>query len=94
MVAPYISPEGQRLCREAKVGYLDLAGNAFLRFDVVLVDRASPKLPQRAKARLRRLFAPKSSRIIRVLLEQPGEGWTLTRLAEEVTVSLRTTHRR
>jgi hypothetical protein len=92
VVAPYISPEGQRLCREAGVGYLDLAGNAFLRFDGVLVDRASPKPPPRAKARLRRLFAPKSSRIIRALLEQRGESWTLARLAEEATVSLRTTH--
>ncbi|MGQ0695430.1 MAG: hypothetical protein ACT4OL_07630, partial [Nitrospiraceae bacterium] len=92
VVAPYISPEGRRLCREAKVGYLDLTGNAFLRFDGVLIDRASPKPPPRAKARLRRLFAPKSSRIIRVLLEQPGDKWTLARLAEEATVSLRTTH--
>lgn len=92
VVAPYISPEGQRLCREAGVGYLDLAGNAFLRFDGVLVDRASPKPPPRAKARLKRLFAPKSSRIIRALLEQRSERWTLARLAEEATVSLRTTH--
>lgn len=92
VVAPYISPEGQRFCREAGVGYLDLAGNAFLRFDGVLVDRASPKPPPRAKARLRRLFAPKSSRIIRALLEQPAERWTLARLAQEATVSLRTTH--
>lgn len=92
VVAPYISPEGQRLCREAGVGYLDLAGNAFLRFDGVLVDRASPKPPPRAKARLKRLFAPKSSRIIRVLLEQLGETWTLARLTKEATVSLRTTH--
>lgn len=92
VVAPYISPEGRRLCREAKVGYLDLAGNAFLRFDGVLIDRASPNPPPRAKTRLRRLFAPKSSRIIRALLEQPGEKWTLARLAEEATVSLRTAH--
>ena len=28
VIAPYISPEGQRLCREAGVGFLDLTGNA------------------------------------------------------------------
>lgn len=92
IVAPYISTEGQRVCREAGVGYLDLTGNAFLRFDGVLVDRASPKPPPREKARLRRLFAPKSSRIIRVFLEQPKLDWTLARLAEEAMVSLRTAH--
>ena len=92
VAAPYIAPEGQRLCREAGVGYLDLTGNAFLRFDGVLVDRRSGERPPRAKARLRRLFSPKSSRVLRVLLEQPGADWTLTRLAAEATISLRTAH--
>jgi hypothetical protein len=92
VVAPYISLEGQRLCREAGVGYLDLTGNAFLRFDGILVDRQSSELPPRAKARLRRLFSPKSSRVLRVLLEQPKVTWTLARLATEAGVSLRTTY--
>jgi len=92
VVAPYISPEGQRLCREAGVGYLDLTGNVFLRFDGILVDRLSGQPPPRGKARLRRLFAPKSSRIVRVLLEQPGTEWTLAGLAEEAAISLRTAH--
>jgi hypothetical protein len=39
VAAPYIGPEGRRLCREAGVGYIDWSGNAFLRFDGVLVDR-------------------------------------------------------
>ena len=92
IVAPYISPEGRRLCHEGGVGYLDLTGNVFLSFEGVLVDRLSGEAPPRVKARLRRLFAPKSSRIIRVLLEQPREKWTLTRLAEEAAISLRTAH--
>lgn len=92
IVAPYISPEGQRLCREAGVGYLDLIGNAFLQFNGTLVDRVSALSPPRTKARLRRLFAPKSSRIVRVLLEQPKIEWTLVRLAKEANVSLRTAH--
>lgn len=92
VAAPYISPEGQRLCREAGVGYLDLTGNAFLSFDGVLVDRRSGARPARAKARLRRLFSPKSSRILRVLLEQPEQEWTLARLATEAAISLRTAH--
>ena len=92
VAAPYIGPEGQRLCREAGVGYVDLAGNVFLRFDGVLIDRRSGERPPRAKARLRRLFAPRSSRVIRVLLENPGAEWTLARLASEANISLRTAH--
>jgi len=92
VAAPYIGPEGQRLCREAGVGYLDLAGNAFLRFDGVLIDRRSGERPPRAKARLRRLFSPKSSRILRVLVDQPDQEWTLARLAAEAAISVRTAH--
>ena len=92
VAAPYIAPEGQRLCREAGVGYLDLIGNAFLGLDGVLIDRRTESRPPRARARLRRLVAPRSSRVLRVLLEQPKAAWTLTRLAEEATVSLRTAH--
>lgn len=92
IVAPYVGPEGRRLCREAGVGYLDFAGNAFLTFDGVYVERQSTERPARAKARLRRLFSPRSSRVIRVLLEHREEAWTLARLAEEAGVSLRTAH--
>jgi hypothetical protein len=92
VAAPYIGPEGRRLCREAGVGYIDWSGNAFLRFDGVLVDRQSAERPRRAKARLRRLFAPKSSRIVRVLLNTPEADWTLSRLAAEASVSVRTAH--
>jgi hypothetical protein len=92
VAAPYISPEGQRLCKDAGVGYVDLAGNAFLRFDGVLVDRRSPDRPAREKSRLKRLFSPKSSRVLRVLLEQPQMEWTLVRLAAEAAISLRTAH--
>jgi hypothetical protein len=92
IAAPYIGPEGQRLCREAGVGYVDWTGNAFLRFDGILVDRRSGQRPARAKTRLRRLFSPKSSRIVRVLLNRPDDDWTLSRLATEAAVSVRTAH--
>lgn len=92
VAAPYIAPEGQRLCREAEVGYLDLAGNAFLRFGGILVDRRTGDRPRAQRARLRRLFSPKSSRIARALLEQPAASWTLAGLAKEVGVSVRTAH--
>jgi hypothetical protein len=92
VVAPYISPEGQRICREAGVGFVDLSGNVFLRFDSVFIERATKDLPRGEKVRRRRLFAPKSSRILRVLLENSGVEWSLTRLAEEAQVGIKTAH--
>ncbi|MBC7316140.1 MAG: hypothetical protein H5T70_06950, partial [Chloroflexi bacterium] len=35
LIAPYFSEEAQALCREAGVGYLDLAGNAYLETERV-----------------------------------------------------------
>ncbi len=92
VIAPYISPEGQLLCRQAVVGYADLAGNAFLQFDGILIERSAPRPPRQAQTRLRRLFSPRSTRILRVLLEEPKARWTLARLAGQARVSLRTAY--
>lgn len=92
VVAPYISPEGQRFCREASVGYVDLAGNAYLQFDGVLMERTGRKPPREARTRLRRLFSPRATRILRVFLENPKVQWTFPRLATEASVSLRTAY--
>ncbi len=92
VVAPYISPEGGRLCRDAGVGYVDLAGNAYLRFDGILIERTGGKAPRETARQLRRLFAPGSTRVLRVLLENRTAQWTLARLAAEARVSLRTSY--
>lgn len=93
IVAPYISQEGRKLCREAKVGYIDLTGNIFLSFDNVFIDKSgnSSLVPRRRKA-YKRLFSPVSSRVIRVMLENPRETWTLPRLSEESKASLSTAY--
>lgn len=93
IVAPYISEEGRRLCREAQVGYVDLTGNVFLRFDNVLIDKSGEGLVPRDRRALKRLFAPVSSRIVRVLLENPGKVWTFQGLAQESEASLGLTYR-
>lgn len=93
IVAPYISEEGRRLCREAQVGYVDFTGNVFLRFDNVLIDKSGEGLALRGKKALKRLFAPVSSRIIRVILENPDKTWTFRGLAQESEASLGLTYR-
>lgn len=92
VVAPYISPEGQRICREAGVGFVDLSGNVLLQFDSVFIERSRKDLPRGEKVRRRRFFAPKSSRILRVLLENPNVEWSLTRLSKEAQVGIKTAH--
>jgi hypothetical protein len=87
-IAPYLSAEARALCREEKVGYLDLEGNARLVFDGVFIERLVPGKPAAAHRELKSLFKPKSARILRVLLRDPKRAWRVTDLASAAQVSL------
>jgi len=94
VIAPYISEDGRTLCRDADINYMDLAGNIFLRFDQVLIDKTTPYKPRRGRGgKAYDVFAPVSSRVLRVLLERPHQAWKFASLSEESGVSLRTAYR-
>ncbi len=43
LIAPYLSPEAQELCKESKAGFIDLEGNARLSLgEVFIVKRSMP----------------------------------------------------
>ena len=87
-IAPYISPASAILCKQEETGYVDLSGNCRLVFDNSFVEREGrPNLFARRRD-LRSLYSPRSSRVLRVLLANPGEAWKLTELARESEVSL------
>jgi hypothetical protein len=88
LIAPYLSPEGQALCRESETGFLDLAGNARLVFDGVFIERIVPNKPSTDRRELKSLFKPKSAQILRVMLRDPKRAWRVTELAEAADVSL------
>jgi len=88
IAAPYLSEEARALCRDAKVGYLDLEGNARLAFDSVFIDRLVPARPAAARRELKSLFKPKSARVLRALLRDPSRSWRVAELAASAKVSL------
>jgi len=92
IVAPYVSPRGMEICRRHKVGCVDLAGNCYLEFDSVYIERIVEEKPQRVKRRIKNLFAPVSSRIVRAALEEPDRVWKLTELAQATGASLGQTY--
>ena len=51
LIAPYLSPEAQALCKENSAGFLDLEGNARLALGEVFIGKRS--LPGRAADRTR-----------------------------------------
>ncbi len=86
--APYISSKAAEICREAGIGYADFSGNCLLSFGTVYVEREGRPNLFREKRELRSLFAPKATRILRVLLDAPGTPWKVKDLATEARVSL------
>lgn len=88
LVAPYLSPEAQTLCRESGVGFLDLEGNARLVFDEVFIERLVSSKPPAEKRELKSLFKPKSAQVLRVMLRDPSRAWRVAELGEAAGVSL------
>ncbi|MCH8007356.1 MAG: hypothetical protein IIC91_00675 [Chloroflexi bacterium] len=92
-VAPYIGARARDILMEQGIGFLDLVGNAFLRFGGIYVDKTSTaKRPPTQHSRTR-IFSRKSSRITRVLLADKDRLWRLRELAGEAKVSLGLTQR-
>lgn len=86
-MAPYISPEAAEICVKDGFGYLDLAGNCCLSFGQVFIRRDGIRNPFPQKRALRSLYAPKSTRVLRVLLMRKS-AWKTQALADEAGVSL------
>ena len=88
LVAPYISSQSARICLESGIGYVDLAGNCRLSFGSVYVQRDGKPNPNPQRRALRSLYAPRTTRVLRVLLQDPKKPWRLQPLAQEAGVSL------
>lgn len=88
LAAPYLGPRSEAICRQAGVGSLDLAGNCRLAFGPVFIERRGFPQPKAERRPLRTLFAPKASRVLRLLLAEPQRAWPVQAMAREAQVSL------
>ncbi|MBC7247557.1 MAG: hypothetical protein H5T73_07245 [Actinobacteria bacterium] len=86
--APYFSEASKKICREYGIGYIDLTGNSFLNFESAFIKTEGKPNPFVSTRPLRNLFSPKSTRILRVLLENPKQEWYVKDMAKEAKVSL------
>lgn len=88
--APVISPRVAEILAQYGVGYVDQAGNCQLRSarHHVLIDRRGNKPAVRPPKGAADPFSPKSSRIVRVMLAQPGRGWKVRELAGHADVDV------
>lgn len=88
----FFGERARKVAKEEGVGYVDLAGNFYLKQGDVYVEKIVNKNPYSQKPPLKNLFAPVSSRITRALLLAPQRVWQLNELAQETNVSLGQTY--
>jgi hypothetical protein len=90
--AVYIGPQSARILKGSNLGYVDLSGNCYLSLDNVLIEREGKRNVRPSTRPLRSLFAPRATRVVRVLLVDPGRAWRLEELARAAEVSLGHAH--
>lgn len=83
VAVPFMGEAGRQLCRERGVSYVDLSGNAHIEAPGLLIHVEGRPNKYVAKGRPASPFAPKSSRIARVLLRAPERWWSQHALARE-----------
>ncbi|MEW6054589.1 MAG: type IV toxin-antitoxin system AbiEi family antitoxin [Nitrospirota bacterium] len=93
LIAPYLSDISRQICKESGIGCIDLAGNAFLSFKNIFVDRSGRSNPFPVMRISKSVFSPKSSRILRVLLADPSKRWFVEGLSQEAGISIGLTSR-
>jgi Transcriptional regulator, AbiEi antitoxin, Type IV TA system len=86
--AVYIGPQSARILRSNGLGYVDLSGNCYLAFGSVLIEKEGKRNVRPSTRPLRSLFAPRATRVIRVLLIEPALTWRLEELGKAAGVSL------
>ena len=91
-VSPYISPQSASLLKRSGLGYLDLSGNCYLSFDNVLIEKEGKPNLRPSNRPLKSLFAPRATRVVRVILVDPQHAWRLEELAKAADVSLGHAH--
>jgi hypothetical protein len=90
--AVYIGPQSARILKTHGFGYVDLSGNCHLAFENVLIEKEGKRNVRPSTRPLRSLFAPRATRVVRLLLEDPGRAWRLEELGKAAGVSLGHSH--
>src|SRR5947207_467109 len=88
----YIGSQSARLLKDNNLGFVDLSGNCYLAFEHVLIEKEGKRNVRPSTRPLRSLFAPRATRVVRVLLAEPQHAWRLEELAKAAEVSLGHSH--
>src|SRR2546428_9086308 len=90
--AVYIAPQSARILKTKNFGYVDLSGNCYVALENALIEKEGKRNVRPSTRPLRSLFAPRATRVIRVLLVEPNRAWRLEELGRAAEVSLGHSH--
>lgn len=85
---PFISPAVAEICERAGINYFDDVGNARIKLPGCLIKISGQNNANPVVQTPRELFAQKSSRVTRLLLENPERNWAVQELGAEAQISL------
>lgn len=88
VAAPYITPEGAKICREDNVSFFDFAGNCRIAIGLLYLERTGfPNPFQKNAMASPSLYGMRGERILRTLLNDPKKPWKVVPLVEQLGVS-------
>jgi hypothetical protein len=82
VAVPYMGEAGRRICQDAGVGFVDLSGNAHIKAPPLIIHVTGKSNRFIHRGRPSSAFAPKASRVARLMLFDPQRWWAQHELAE------------
>lgn len=92
IVSRYIGPGGRELCQKEGISYIDTYGNVGIFLKDGLILKEGKESLKSDKRYIKSLFSPKSSCVIRNILENPYKIWKITDLSSTAKVSVGQTY--
>lgn len=86
VAVPFMGPTGRQACAEADISFIDAAGNARIETPALLVHVQGRPNTSSVRGRPSSVFAPRSSRVTRLVLLDPERWWQQKDLAAEAGI--------
>ncbi len=87
LVVPFLRERGRRICKAEDIGYIDLSGNCYLRWDGVHIEKVIDRRRFPEPGESKRLFSDKASLIVRAVVERATERHGVRELSRQLGVS-------
>lgn len=81
IAANFMGPHRRALLKELGIGYIDMAGNIYLRAPGILIEREGKPNPFGYRREELNPYSDKASIILRVLMNEPSRRWKVREIA-------------